>query len=63
MEVDKHHRRKGVGAFLVQEIIKQCYLAGRVPAARCSLQNKASRASLTKAGLRACGFMLMGQVR
>lgn len=29
MEVEKDHRRKGVGSFLVQEIIKQCYLAGR----------------------------------
>jgi GNAT superfamily N-acetyltransferase len=63
MEVEKHHRRKGVGSFLVQEIITQCYVAGSVPAARCSLQNTASRATLTKAGLRACGFMLMGAVR
>ncbi len=63
MEVEKQHRRKGIGSFLVQEIIKQCYLAGRVPAARCSVENIASRATLTKAGLRVCGFMLMGDVR
>jgi GNAT superfamily N-acetyltransferase len=62
MEVDENHRRKGVGTFLVQEIIKQCYESGRVPAARCGLQNAASRATLTKAGLRPCGFMLMGEV-
>lgn len=63
MEVEKNHRRKGVGGFLVQEIIRQCYAAGRVPAARCGLQNTASKATLTRAGLRACGFMLMGDVR
>jgi GNAT superfamily N-acetyltransferase len=58
MEVDERHRRKGAGSFLVQEVIKECYQAGRVPAARCSLNNHASRATLTKAGLRECGFML-----
>lgn len=63
MEVQNDHRRKGVGSLLVQELIKQCYLAGRVPAARCNVQNMASRATLTKAGLRVCGFMLLGDVR
>ncbi len=62
MEVEKHNRRNGVGSFLVQEVIKQCYLVGRVPAARCSVLNTASRATLTRAGMRACGFMLMGDV-
>jgi GNAT superfamily N-acetyltransferase len=63
MEVDEHHRRKGAGSYLVQEVIKECYRAGRVPAARCSLDNYASRATLTKAGMRECGFMLTGVVR
>jgi GNAT superfamily N-acetyltransferase len=63
MEVEASHRQRGVGSFLVQEIIKQCYAAGRVPAARCGLHNTASRATLTKAGLRPCGFMLTGDVR
>jgi GNAT superfamily N-acetyltransferase len=63
MEVEKNHRRKGAGSFLVQEIIKRCYLAGHVPAARCDVQNTASRATLTKAGLKVCGFMLTGDVR
>jgi GNAT superfamily N-acetyltransferase len=61
MEVAEPHRRQGVGSLLVQEISRQCYLAGRVPAARCSVQNLASRATLTKAGLRTCGFLLMGE--
>jgi GNAT superfamily N-acetyltransferase len=63
MEVGKPHRRKGAGSFVVQEIIRACYLAGLVPAARCGLENTASRATLTRAGLRACGFMLKGTVR
>jgi GNAT superfamily N-acetyltransferase len=62
MEVREDCRRRGIGTFLVQKLKKQCYLAGRVPAARCGIQNSASRATLVKAGLRVCGFMLMGDV-
>jgi len=63
MEVSPNHRRKGGGSFLVQEVIKACYLEGRVPAARCDVRNAASRATLTKAGPTVCGFMLLGEVR
>ena len=63
MEVAPGHRRRGIGTLLVQELIRACYLAGRVPAARTGVDNRASRATLTKAGLRQCGFMLMGEVR
>lgn len=63
MEVAPAHRRQGVATFLVQEVITQCYLAGRVPAARCNVANLGSRATLAKAGLRPCGFMLRGDVR
>jgi GNAT superfamily N-acetyltransferase len=62
MEVAERHRRKGVGAFLVQEVIKRCYLAGRVPAARCLIENMGSRSTLCKAGMRTCGFLLIGDV-
>ena len=62
MEVTESHRRKGVGAFLIQELKKECYLSGRVPAARCSLQNPASRATMLKAGMEICGYMLTGNV-
>jgi GNAT superfamily N-acetyltransferase len=63
MEVREDARGRGVGAFLVQELKKESYLAGRVPAARCNLKNTASRATLIKAGLRVCGFMLMGKIK
>jgi GNAT superfamily N-acetyltransferase len=62
MEVREDHRRRGIGSYLVQEIKRECYLAGRVPAARTGLENIASRATLLKAGMKICGFMLTGKV-
>lgn len=61
MEVRPDRRRRGFGAFILQEVKKACYLAGRVPAARTGLDNVASRATLQKAGLRVSGFMLVGR--
>jgi GNAT superfamily N-acetyltransferase len=63
MEVAESHRRKGLGSFLIQELKRVCYLAGRVPAARCNIQNKASKATLLKGGLRVAGCMLKGDVK
>jgi GNAT superfamily N-acetyltransferase len=62
MEVREDCRRRGIASYLLQEIKRECYLAGRVPAARTSVRNLASRASLMKAGLRVCGFMLLGKI-
>ena len=62
MEVREDCRRGGLGSFLLQEVKKQCYLAGRIPAARCDIRNTGSRATLIKAGLRVCGFMLIGKI-
>jgi GNAT superfamily N-acetyltransferase len=62
MEVRSDRRRRGYASFLLQEVKKACYLAGRVPAARCGLGNEASRAALIKAGLRVSGFMLLGDI-
>ena len=62
MEVRPDCRRRGFGAFILQEVKKACYLAGRVPAARTGLDNVASRATLQKAGFRVSGFMLVGSV-
>ena len=63
METAKKHRNKGYASFILQELKKECYLAGRVPAARCNIKNKASKAALIKAGMRVCGYMLIGKIR
>ncbi len=63
MEVKENFRRKGLGSFIIQELKKACYLAGRVPAARCNIRNKASSATLLKAGMKVCGFMLKGDIK
>jgi GNAT superfamily N-acetyltransferase len=62
MEVREDYQRRGIGSFLLQEVKRECYLAGRVPAARTGIRNLASRACLSRAGLRVCGFMLTGEV-
>lgn len=62
MEVREDCRRRGIATFLLQELKRHCYVAGRVPAARCEIRNTGSRGALLKAGLRVCGFMLMGKV-
>lgn len=61
MEVREDCRRTGLGSFLLQELKKECYGNGRVPAARCSMQNVASRAALAKAGFSVAGYMLTGR--
>jgi acetyltransferase (GNAT) family protein/GNAT acetyltransferase-like protein len=63
METREDCRGRGIGSFLLQEVKRECYLAGRVPAARTSISNFASRACLSRAGLRVSGFMLAGEVR
>ncbi|HEV7521516.1 MAG TPA: GNAT family N-acetyltransferase, partial [Candidatus Angelobacter sp.] len=63
MEVRPDCRRHGYATFILQALQKECYLAGRVPAARCPIENIASRAALTKAGLRVCGFMQLGNIK
>jgi GNAT superfamily N-acetyltransferase len=62
MEVREDRRKQGAGSFLLQEVKKACYNAGRIPAARTGISNLASRATLIKAGLRQCGFMLAGSL-
>lgn len=62
MEVREDYRSRGLASFLLQEVKRECYLAGRVPAARCDVPNVASAAALRKAGLRECGFMLTGKL-
>lgn len=62
MEIKEPFRGKGLGSFLVQELKKEAYRIGRVPAARCNITNTISRATLQKAGLRICGYRLKGTI-
>lgn len=63
MEVREDCRQQGLGSFLLQEVKKQCYLSGRVPAARCNIENIASKATLLKSGLAVAGFLLLSVVK
>ncbi len=62
MRVKENERQKGYGSFIVQELKKEAYHIGRVPASRCNIKNHISKRTLMKAGLRPCGFLLLGTV-
>ncbi len=62
MAIAEPFRRRGLGAYLVQELKKACYAGGSVPAARCGVSNVASRKTLQKAGFVPCGHLLAGIV-
>ena len=62
MSVAESARRQGFGSFLVQELKRVCYEAGRKPAARCNASNVVSRRTLEKAGLLPCGRLLTGKL-
>lgn len=60
MEVAEPFRRRGFGAWLVQELKHEAYKLGAVPGARCSPMNVASRSTLQKAGFVPFAHMLNG---
>lgn len=62
MGVAESARRQGLGSYLVQEVKRVCYEAGKKPAARCNPTNVASRKTLQKAGFLPCGRLLVGNV-
>ena len=62
MEVHEGYRRRGLGSYLVQELKRIAYEIGKRPAARCNVENEASRRTLQKAGLLPCGRVLLGPV-
>jgi len=62
MEVAGPFRRRGLGAFLVQELKRVCYEGGNVPAARCNPKNIASRKTLQKSGFVPCGHILTDSI-
>jgi GNAT superfamily N-acetyltransferase len=63
MEVAPHMRRRGIGRFLVQEVMRVCAADGFIPAARTGSDNAASRATLLSAGMVECGRLLRGRLR
>jgi GNAT superfamily N-acetyltransferase len=62
MEVVEPARQQGYGSYLVQEVKRVCYEAGKKPAARTGTNNIASRRTLQKAGLLPCARILVGEV-
>jgi GNAT superfamily N-acetyltransferase len=63
MDVAEPFRRRGFGAYLVQELKRLAYLHGGIPGARCSPDNIASRLTLQKAGFVPYAHMLNGAIR
>lgn len=63
MRVNEDKRRNGFGSLIVQELKKEAYRIGRVPAARCNVNNHISKATLQKAGLKVCGFRVTGRIK
>jgi hypothetical protein len=60
-EVKEKYRQNGYGSFLTQELKKEAYRLNRIPAARCDINNQASKATLFRAGMQVCGYMLIGE--
>ena len=63
MRVKESDRQKGYGSLIVQELKKEAYLIGRVPAARCNVKNHISKLTLIKAGFKPCGYLLLGTIK
>ena len=63
MEISEPFRRRGLGAFLVQELKRACYELGAIPCARCSPANVASRKTLQRAGFVPFAHILIGQLK
>jgi GNAT superfamily N-acetyltransferase len=62
MEVSEPFRRRGLGAFVVQELKRYAYELGAIPCARCSPTNVASRRTLQKGGFIPFAHMLTGVI-
>ena len=62
MEINEEYRRRGLGAYLVQELKRIAYEMGGIPAARCNTSNAASRKTLQKAGLVPFAHILVGKI-
>jgi GNAT superfamily N-acetyltransferase len=60
MEIDEPYRQRGFGSYFVQELKRECYERGAVPAARCSPENAASFRTLQRAGFVPFAHILIG---
>lgn len=60
MDVVEPFRRRGLGAYLVQELKRVSYELGSIPCARCSPDNVPSRKTLQKAGFVPFAHILNG---
>jgi GNAT superfamily N-acetyltransferase len=62
MDVREEFRRRGLGAFIVQELKRVCYEGGFKPGARCSPTNVPSQRTLQRAGFVPYGNILVGDL-
>ncbi len=62
MEIVETHRRRGLGAYFVQELKRIAYELGGIPAARCNPTNIASRKTLQKAGFVPFAHIVDGKI-
>lgn len=62
MKIGAPYRQRGLGAYLVQELKAACRKGGSVPAARCNVDNVASRMTLQRAGFVPCGVLMVGDL-
>jgi ribosomal protein S18 acetylase RimI-like enzyme len=62
MEINEEYRRRGLGAYLVQELKRIAYEMGGIPAARCDPNNVASRRTLQKAGFVPFANIVLGKI-
>jgi GNAT superfamily N-acetyltransferase len=62
MKIAEPFQRKGLGAYLVQELKRVCRSGDSVPAVRCNALNTASRRTLQKAGFVPCGNLVSGEL-
>jgi GNAT superfamily N-acetyltransferase len=63
MEIAEPFRRRGLGSYLVQELKAVCRAGGKIPGARCGIENKPSRLTLQRAGFVPCGHIVVGDLR
>jgi GNAT superfamily N-acetyltransferase len=62
MEIEEPFRGRGYGAYLVQELKRQAYEIGSIPAARCNRDNRRSRKTLQRAGFVPYAHILNGAI-